>query len=125
VITDWLSSEEKKWGSHIGRLVELEHLVLFPESESGYVELLKRNGFTILSVRDDSGVYEKYNMEIIEHLKSYQQLEIPYQQNFKSQEELEASIEGYEAILKALKQGELRVLRFVAQKSQSSDTEML
>ena len=36
VITDWLSSEEKRWGKNIGRLVELENLVLFPESKTRY-----------------------------------------------------------------------------------------
>lgn len=115
VITDWLSSDEKKWGEHIKRFVELEHLALFPENEAGYLELLKRNGFTILSVRDDSDVYRGFNQKIVARLQDKQQLGI-FLNRFK-EGELEASIDGYDSIAKAIEIGELRVVRFVAQKN--------
>lgn len=111
VITDWLSSDEKKWGPHITRLVELENLILFPESERGYIELLQNSGFTLVSVRDDSALYYAYNQEIVENLR-----EAPKRPDQFSDSELEASIHGYQSIAKALEEGELRVLRFVAQK---------
>lgn len=109
VITDWLSSDEKKWGPHIARLVELENLILFPESERGYIELLQNCGFTLVSVRDDSSSYQAYNQEIVENLKGAAK-----QHDLFSNSELEASIDGYQSIAKALKAGELRVIRFVA-----------
>ena len=114
VITDWLSSDKKQWGENIQRLVELENLALFPESEVGYIELLKKNGFTILSIRDDTSVYLGFNQKIIERLQDPKQLGI-YSNRFKDGER-EASIEGYESIVKALEIGELKVVRFVVQK---------
>ncbi len=114
VITDWLSSDQKKWGKNIEKLVELEHLALFPETEAGYVELLEKNGFTILSVRDDSDVYLGFNQKIIERLQNPEQL--GRYANCFTEKELEASIDGYKSIAKAIEEGELRVLRFVAQK---------
>ncbi|MBP7074035.1 MAG: methyltransferase domain-containing protein [Rhabdochlamydiaceae bacterium] len=114
VITDWLSSDHKKWGKNIEKLVELEHLALFPETEAGYIELLEKNGFTILSVRDDSYVYLGFNQKIIERLQNPEQL--GRYVNCFNENELEASIDGYKSIAKAIEEGELKVLRFVAQK---------
>lgn len=114
VITDWLSPEGKTWGENIKKLVELEHLALFPESEVGYIELLKRHGFTILSIRDDSSEYLQFNRKIIERLQDPWELG-KYLSRFK-EGELEVSIEGYKSIAKALESGELRVVRFVAKK---------
>lgn len=114
VITDWLSSDEKKWGENIARLVELENLALFPENESGYIEVLKKNGFTVLSVRDDSSVFFRYNVEIIERLKD--PLRRKLLSTYFDEAGLQASIEGYESIARAFDVGELRCLRFVAQK---------
>ncbi len=115
VITDWLSSDEKKWGPNIARLLELEHLVLFPESESGYVEALEKNGFTLLSVRDDSQVYLRFNQQIVASLRN--PAEHTALLNCFHGASLESSIAGYEAIVNAIASGELRVLRFVAQKN--------
>lgn len=114
VITDWLSSDSKKWGENIQRLVDLENLVLFPESESAYVQTLEKNGFTVISVRDDSSVYLNYNQKIIERLQHPQQFG-GYTIYF-TPEDAAASIEGYESIVKAIVAGELRVVRFIAQK---------
>lgn len=114
VITDWLSAHQKKWGKNIARLVELEHLSLFPENEEGYIETLKKNGFNILSVRDDSFVYLKYNQEIIDRLRDPNQH--PFLLNYFDEQGIEDAIEGYESIVKAIETGELRVVRFVSQK---------
>lgn len=115
VITDWLSTDEKKWGENIARLMELEHLELFPESVDGYNELLKRNGFALLSERNDSSAYLRFNQKIIERLRDPIRHKILL--NHFDEDELEASILGYESIVKALESGELKVFRFVAQKS--------
>ena len=115
VITDWLSAEEKVWGENIARLIELENLALFPESETVYRELLKKNGFLLLSVRDDTTVYLRYNQDIVARLRNLlQKLSLS---DIFDQAEIEASISGYESIIKALELGELRVLRFVAQRN--------
>ena len=114
VITDWLSSDEKKWGGNIGRLVELENLALYPESEKGYVEVLQRNGFTVLSARDDSAAYLVFNRSIVERLKDSNNA--PELSNYFTKSELADSIEAYEAIANALEVKELRVLRFIANK---------
>lgn len=114
VITDWLSSNEKKWGENIAQLVELESLVLYPESELGYIDLLKRNGYTVLSVRDDSSLYLGFNKNIVKHLKDLKLREIHL--TYFDDLELSAAVTGYEAIARAIETGELRVIRFIAQK---------
>jgi phosphoethanolamine N-methyltransferase len=114
VITDWLSADEKKWGENIARLVELENLVLFPESVAGYIETLEKNGFTVLSVRNDSSAYLKFNQEIVGRLADPARHTVLL--NYFSDSEREASILGYSSIAEALKAGELKVMRFVAQK---------
>lgn len=110
VFTDWLSSEDKHWGPNIQRLVELERLELHPESESSYIKILESNGFRVESIRDEASDYRKYYTQIIANLKSLQKSSnaafIPF--------DIAASVEGYEAILRAIEEGELRVLRFVA-----------
>jgi ubiquinone/menaquinone biosynthesis C-methylase UbiE len=115
VITDWLSSEDKRWGKNIERLVELENLILFPESENGYIELLKKNGFTLLSLRDDSLVYLKYNREIIEGLQNRIDKQIFLE--YFNENELKAAIVGYQSIVKALEVRELQIFRFIARKT--------
>ena len=117
VITDWLSSAEKKWGENIARLVELENLVLFPESETGYNEILKKNGFNVLSVRDDSLVYMRYNREIVKRLQDPEQHQRLL--NYFGETELKDAVDGYDSIAKAIEAGELRVMRFVAHKGAS------
>jgi len=118
IITDWLSSEKRQWGENISRLVQLENLALFPESHTGYIELLQKNGFTIISTRDDSYVYHRFNQEIIERLQDVTQRQMLL--NCFNETELKASIEGYESIVKALEVEELKVYRFVVQKNETS-----
>jgi SAM-dependent methyltransferase len=114
VITDWLSSDKKEWGENIKQLVELEHLALYPETKEGYKELLQRNGFTVLSIRDDSSVYFHYNRSIIENLNDPDNR--PFLLHYFTEAELQSAVIGYESIAKALADKELRVFRFVAQK---------
>ncbi|MBP9841079.1 MAG: methyltransferase domain-containing protein [Simkaniaceae bacterium] len=114
VITDWLSSSNKQWGGNIARLVALENLALFPESKNGYIELLEKNGFTILSVRDDSCVYHRFNQEIVKRLQNDKEHQTFL--TYFDEAGLEASIEGYESIVKALEVEELKIFRFVVQK---------
>lgn len=112
VISDALSSDERKWGENIAKLNELESLDMYPESESHYIELLKRSGFTLLSVRDDSPLCIKWNQEIINRLQDPKKRE-SHLKCF-TETELAAAIEGYDAIAKALEAGELRTIHFVA-----------
>ncbi len=114
VIIDWLSSEERKWGENIHKLMEMEHLTLYPESESGYVQVLKESGFTVHSIRDLSIDYQKYNLDIAKNLAdpAKQQAHL----KFFDQQSLDASVVGYTSIAKALEIGELRVMCFIAQK---------
>ena len=116
VINDWLSADEKKWGKNIARLVELEHLPIYPENEKGYIELLKQNGFTLLSSQDDSLEYLRYNREIVDRLKDPARRQMLLK-DF-DEKGLQEAIEGYEAIATAIETGELKVFRFVAQKNQ-------
>lgn len=104
IITDWLSSEARTWGPEIAKLVELEHLALYPESETGYIRLLENSGFTVLSVRDDTVLYKSYNEKIIRLLQAYKD------------PQLEPAIEGYQAIANAMATGELRTIYFAAKK---------
>ena len=114
VIGDFLSSDTRQWGEHIGLLNDLEKLDVYPESERGYVELLTRNGFTVLSIRDDTPMCIGWTNEIINRLQdpAMRQQHLQY----FDEQELAAAILGYEAIGKAFEVGEARVLRFAAKK---------
>lgn len=115
VITDWLSAEEKKWGKNMARLIELEKLVLHPENESGYIQHLEANGFSVESIRDESPKFLSHNLSIVKRLSDPLRREVLL--NVFSQEELANAIDGYESIVKAFQIGELRTLRFVGRKS--------
>lgn len=114
VISDALSSEARVWGEQISRLNEMESLNMYPESQSGYITLLKNHNFLLQSVRDDDKPCHKWTQEIIDRLKNpanrAQHLE------YFDTAELEAHIQGYEAMLKALETGELRSVRFISKK---------
>lgn len=113
VITDWLSSDVGKWGNHMEKLIELENLSIYPESEQGYISVLEKSGLRILSIRDDTPLYRNYNIEIADSLRKAR-LELLV--GHKDETALQSSIEGYESIAKAMETGELRVIRFVAKK---------
>ena len=98
VITDWFC-QDQGWGDNIAKLIELENLPLFAQNEESYIDALTRCGFTVIDVRDDSALYLKYNKQIATSLDSVK---------FKE------AVEGYEAIIKAIETGELRVMRFIA-----------
>jgi phosphoethanolamine N-methyltransferase len=115
LIYDCVSREDKKWGKDIARLVELEHLPMYPESESGYLETMKKNGFALHSFRDDTLVSIKFNREIIQRLQD-PLLRLVHLNHF-TESELQDAIEGYESIVSALKSGELRIVRFLAYKN--------
>jgi ubiquinone/menaquinone biosynthesis C-methylase UbiE len=114
VITDWLSSDEKKWGPHIAKLVELEKLTLYPENVASYKTILEKNGFQTLSIREDTDDYIRYNKNIIERLRT--QLS---KQSTDSSFDIAAAIEGYEAIVEAFETGELHTIRFLVQKPEA------
>jgi ubiquinone/menaquinone biosynthesis C-methylase UbiE len=106
VISDCLSAEEKQWGQNIARLVELKHLPMFPESESGYIKALKKNGFILHSVRDDTLICKRFNQEIVQRLQD--PIQRPIHLNYFNEAELKDAIEAYEAIVRALASGEIR-----------------
>ncbi len=118
VIADCLSSEEKKWGEHVKKLMELEKLVCYPESITGYIKLLEGSGFSINSIRDDTRDSQHWNMRVVDRLKdSFLQKE--HLKHFTA-EELARAIEGYEAIANACNLGEWQVIRFIASKKLKS-----
>ncbi|MBS0633982.1 MAG: methyltransferase domain-containing protein [Verrucomicrobia bacterium] len=114
VISDALSSESRKWGEQINHLNEMESLNMYPESESGYIKLLEKHNFILQSVRDDNKPCKKWTLEIINRLKN--PANRAQHLHYFDPAELEAHIEGYEAMLKALETGELRSVRFIAKK---------
>ncbi len=114
VISDCLSAEDKKWGEHVKKLMELEKLVCYPESISSYITLLEGAGFDITSIRDDTSDSQHWNMRIIDCLKD-QFLKKEHLKHF-TEEELAHAIEGYEAIANACQLGEWQVIRFIAKK---------
>lgn len=115
VISDALSSEARIWGEQITRLNELEDLNMYPESKAGYIKELQKQHFQLLSVRDDDTECQKWTRELIARLKD-PSMRSTHLQYFK-EHELDAHIEGYEAMLKALETGELHSVRFIANKT--------
>lgn len=112
VITDWLSPIQGLWGENIHKLIELENLTIFAETESNYMEMLKDSGFKKVSIRDEGHIYKNFNEEIVESLKKERDLFL----NHFDEVTFEASVLGYESIARAIELGELRVLRFIAEK---------
>lgn len=103
VIVDWLSPTQGIWGKNIKKLIELEHLSLFADTETHYIATLKKSGFTAISSRE----------AIVDSLKDASQRS-RFLKHF-DKETLQASIEGYQAIANALGEGELKTVQFIAQ----------
>jgi cyclopropane fatty-acyl-phospholipid synthase-like methyltransferase len=84
------------------------------KTEQEYSELLKKSGFTLVSVRDNSRMYRRHCQKMhktLSHPKKAQQLLNSY-----GEAELSACLNQYAWAAQGLKQGDLKLIRFVAKK---------
>ncbi len=114
VINDWLSPTKEKWGAHVQRLIELEGLSLYAETVEHYVRLLREANFKDIEIVDLSKQYAAYNEDIARQLKTPEKKE-SFIRSFNEQLHEEA-IDGYESIAKAMRLGEVLVIKFTAHK---------
>lgn len=113
VINDWLAPQQGKWSGGIKRMMEIEDLTLFAETEKNYIQLLKDAGFDTVTSRNDSKLYQKYNEQICVELDGSRKQE--FIKLLGSQEEHQTNLEGYKIISDAFKNQELFSYTFVAQ----------
>lgn len=113
VINDWLAPQQGKWGGGIQRMMEIEDLTLFAETEKNYIQLLKDAGFDSITSRNDSKLYQKCNEQICVELDG------PKKQKFTTllggQEEHKTNLEGYQLIAQAFANQDLFSYTFVVQ----------
>lgn len=70
LVDDWLGPVKGQWGGNIKKLIELEKLELFSETETGYREILTNTGFQNICMKNVSTDYSHYNTEIANRLDS-------------------------------------------------------
>lgn len=114
VINDWLSSKHGQWGENVQKMIDLEGLTLFADTEERYLMHLKQCGFTETTSRNDSQVFEMYNRSIVQKLKTPDCAKRMVEQFGEGV--LKDNIDGYTAIAEAMRTGELQVLNFIARK---------
>ncbi len=114
VINDWLSAVKGTWGEHAKRLVEVEGLSLCAETVEGYLEVLNAAQFQGIEVLNLTEKYAGYNEDIIRNLKTPKKKEA-FILSFDEKHYAEA-VEGYAAIVQAMRKGEGRVMQFIAHK---------
>lgn len=70
LIHDWLAPCRKTWGPLIQKLINLERLILFPETTFGYKSIITKMGFKNISITDVTQEYCGYNREIVTYLET-------------------------------------------------------
>lgn len=115
VIVDWLSANKNSWGPQISHLIELEGLDINPETVDSYQEAIKLSPFNLIYTQDQSNLYSRYNLEIVNRL-----LDSSHRDELLkvfSPESLKLAIEGYQAIYQAIESRELQVYKFILEKA--------
>lgn len=115
VIVDWLSVNKNNWGSQISRLIELEGLKIHPETVDSYHEAIRLSPFKLVYTQDQSKLYSRYNLEIVNRLSDNSQREALLKVFVP--ESLEDAIQGYQAIYQAIESRELQVYKFILEKA--------
>lgn len=115
IIDDWLSPLRGKWGGYVQRMIELEGLSLYGETIDGYLKVLETAKFKDIQFTNVSKRYAHCNAQIVQDLKQPEK-KTSFIQAFGQQLHQE-SIEGYGSIAKAMYQGELLVIYFIAHKN--------
>ncbi len=113
LINDWLSADVK-WGPIMQKFCDVDDLTVFPMTVEGYTELLARSGFNLLKCVSQDEDYTRYNIDIVERLKTE-----PTQSEFISKfdrKEYESHVEAFSLTAKAIQDGELKVYRFQCRK---------
>ena len=115
IVDDWLSPTSGQWGPLVTRMCETENLALYANTESEYKALLHTAGFLGINMRSENINYERYNREIVSHLTDG-----TISQTFKAQfgeTDYQLAVKNYGLITDAIKNDELLIRWFKAQKS--------
>ncbi len=113
IINDWLSPVKNTWGERIKQMCELEGLTLYAETEQNYSNLLSSAGFINVIMNDQNTYYEQYNRDIVKRIKTMtaDEFDLPLWPGAHAE-----AIASYSDIADSMRDGELLVRRFVAEK---------
>lgn len=114
IVDDWLSPHRDKWGPRLQRMMELEDLTLYAVTETDYKQLLTDAGFSDINMRDENTNYNRYNQSIVDKLKSDNH-SIDFINQF-GQDTWDMAVESYQIIADAIKDNELLIRWFKANK---------
>ena len=114
IIDDWLSPYEGRWCPQIERMCQMEDLLLYPEVESNYRQLLNNAGFIDIDFRDENSHYAGYNRDIVRRLQK-EDVKASLIDDFGI-DDYRMAIEGYTLISEAMASGELLIRRIRATK---------
>lgn len=112
VIDDWIAPKDGQWGDEIQRMMEIENLSLFAQSQESYIKDLQDAGFNVTSVKDDSKFYADYNRKIcfdLEGPKKEKFLELLGQKGYQE------NLAGYRMIAESFENQELYSITFVVE----------
>lgn len=70
LVNDWLAPYKKAWGPSMQKLIDLEKLILFPETTAGYQDVLTKVGFKNITITNVTHEYYSYNRDIVTHLEN-------------------------------------------------------
>lgn len=64
IISDWLSPEHGRWGERMTTIARADNLTIAANTEDDYREVIRRAGFTLVSIGDDNDRYARYNENV-------------------------------------------------------------
>lgn len=111
IIDDWLSPQQGQWGKKLEQMCQTEELTLYAETVPNYVALLQQSSFINIQSRNESEQYYQYNLSITEKLKA-----TPADHFAFSELSREESIASYQLITDSIKDEELLIYWFCAEK---------
>lgn len=114
IINDWLSPVNEQWGGKMKELSSAAGLTLHALSSAVYSSLLRHAGFKNIQYQDKHKVYAEYNQAIVDWLKNENNAK-SYKARFGYKAWREA-LGGYQLITDAMREGELLVSIFHAEK---------
>lgn len=114
IIDDWLSPTKGRWGERVQKMCDVEDLTLYAETETGYQELLIEAGFNNIHMQGCNTDYNRYNQQIVDTLLLPDNRK-KFLEQF-DQQALQEAIECYQIIADAIKDDELLIRCFKAEK---------
>lgn len=117
IIDDWLSPVQDQFGKRLQKMCELEDLTLFADTPEHYASLLKASKFRLLTQKNESNNYVRYNQAVIDGLKEQRSKPL-FIEKF-GQKLWDEALSSYQLIRDSIADGELLIYNFNCQKVNS------